>query len=59
MSDRCLLPEATTRCHDCGIAIGPCVCTPQFALFEQAEEARLEAEDEWLSYIETLVGEDA
>ena len=28
------LPAATRRCHDCGIASGPCQCTPEFELYE-------------------------
>jgi hypothetical protein len=48
------LPPATRRCGACGVGSGPCQCTPEFALFEAAEEERLDAEQERLAYLDTL-----
>jgi hypothetical protein len=48
------LPPATSRCWDCGVGSGPCQCTREFALFEAAEEERLDAEQEHLDYLDTI-----
>jgi hypothetical protein len=37
------LPRATGRCWGCGVASGPCQCTPEFAMWERAQEGA----EEW------------
>ena len=38
--DESALPRATRRCWDCGVATGPCQCTPEFEAYEAEIERR-------------------